>query len=126
MNAVLDASALLAYLKDEPGGEIVEEVFEESAISAVNWSEVFQKALAHNIETARLREDLEALGLNIMPFTSAQAEAAASFWPQVYHAGLSLGDRACLALGAEQQIPILTTERGWLELDLPLTIRKIR
>jgi PIN domain nuclease of toxin-antitoxin system len=73
MNAVLDASALLAWLQSEPGGELVEEELASGAISGLNWSEVLQKSLAHGVETTGLREDMEALGLVIMPFDAVDA-----------------------------------------------------
>ena len=65
MKAVLDASALLAYLQDEPGSETIEPMLDESAISSVNWAEVVQKSIAGGVDVDGLREDVEALGLSI-------------------------------------------------------------
>ncbi|HYQ92963.1 MAG TPA: PIN domain-containing protein, partial [Candidatus Competibacteraceae bacterium] len=65
MSVVLDASALLAYLHDEPGSEAVEKVLSEAMISTVNLAEVIQKAMARSVEVQGLRQDLEALGLSI-------------------------------------------------------------
>lgn len=96
---VIDASALLALLHLETGHEIVEQHLGQSVISSVNWSETLQKALAKGIETNGLKEDLEALGLKIVSFTTEDAELAAHLWLQTKSMGLSLGDRACLALG---------------------------
>jgi len=66
-SCVLDASALLALLQGEPGGEKVEEFLETAAISSVNWSEVMQKALDWQTEIEGLRQELEVLGLEILP-----------------------------------------------------------
>jgi PIN domain nuclease of toxin-antitoxin system len=123
---VLDASALLALLHDEPGGEYVEKLLDSAAISSVNWSEVFQKALDRNTEVTSLRQDLEAIGLRIIPFTASQAERTAVLRAATRHAGLSLGDRACLALAAELGVPAVTADRNWKDLHLEIEIRLAR
>ena len=79
MKAVLDASALLAYLQDEPGSETIEPMLDESAISSVNWAEVMQKSIAGGVDVDGLREDVEALGLNIFPFTSFQGDESVAY-----------------------------------------------
>lgn len=99
MKVVLDASALLAYLQDEPGGEEVEAVLTESVISSVNWAEVVQKSIAANVIVDGMIDDLKALGLEIYPFTPEDAEITGRLWQQTRRCGLSLGDRACLSLG---------------------------
>lgn len=124
MDRVLDASALLAFLHDEPGAERVE--LERSAISAVNWSEVFWRCLARGVDVDGLRGDLEALGLSIVPFTLQDAERAAGLWPQARSLGLSLGDRACLALGLRLGLPVVTADRAWKGLQLGIEIHAIR
>ncbi|HEY4564239.1 MAG TPA: PIN domain-containing protein, partial [Thermoanaerobaculia bacterium] len=78
---MLDASALLAMLQEEPGADVVQELLETAAISSVNWSEVTQKALERQTEIEGLRQELEALGLEIMPFTAALAETTARLRP---------------------------------------------
>ena len=125
---VLDASALLAYLHDEPGADAVDAVLAESLMSTVNWSEVVQKSLERGVDTQGLREDVEALGLRIEAFTGEDAECAARLWPATRKLGLSLGDRACLALGRRLRVPVLTADRAWLDLARPLSleIRGIR
>lgn len=123
---VLDASALLAWLHEEPGAKIVDDLLNEALISSVNWAEVFQKALAHDLETKNLRQDLESLGVCIVPFSARQAEIAAELWRFTRSAGLSLGDRACLALTSELRCPVLTTDKVWNELNLDIKIRVIR
>jgi ribonuclease VapC len=123
---VLDASAVLALLQDEPGSGIVEELLETAAISSVNWSEVTQKSLARQVEPEELRQELEALGLEILPFTAALAETTARLWSSTRVAGLSLGDRACLALAAILGLPAVTTDRIWADLGLAIEIRVVR
>jgi ribonuclease VapC len=77
---VLDASALLAMLHAEPGTETVEEAIEKSAISMVNWSEVYQRSVASGVDVGDLRSDVEALGLEIVLLTVGDAEEAAELW----------------------------------------------
>jgi PIN domain nuclease of toxin-antitoxin system len=125
-SCVLDSSALLALLQGEPGGEKVEECLETAAISSVNWSEVVQKALDWQTEIEGLRQELEALGLEVLPFTAAHAETTAHLRASTRQAGLSLGDRACLALASTLDLPALTTDRIWPDLGLPIAIRVLR
>lgn len=123
---VLDASALLAYLKGEPGEDIVDRVLAESVISSVNWAEVVQKSIAAGADIEGMLSDLQALGLRIEPFTVEDADRAARLWQQTRQAGLSLGDRACLSLGWRLAVPIFTSDRAWANLNLPLDVRVIR
>jgi ribonuclease VapC len=125
-SCVLDASALLAMLQGEPGGEVVQELLETAAISSVNWSEVAQKALDWQAEVEGLRQELGALGLEILPFTAALAETTARLRTSTRQAGLSLGDRACLALAAVLGLPAVTADRIWPDLGLAVEIRVVR
>ena len=126
MKAVLDASALLAYLQNEPGSEVVKAVLLESAISSVNWAEVVQKSIAAGVDVTGLREDVQALGLTILPFTPEEAEIAARLWPKTRSHGLSLGDRACLSLGLRLAVPVMTTDQVWASLDLSIAVHVVR
>lgn len=126
MSVVLDASALLAYLQAEPGSDEIEPVLDGAAMCTVNWAEVIQKAKAAEVETATLRADLEALGLELAPFTSSQAEIAAELWQSTRDIGLSLGDRACLALGLDTDRPTFTTDRAWQQINVGVEIKLIR
>ncbi len=123
---VVDASALLAMLHGEPGADNVAEAVERGAISTVNWSEVYQRSLVRGVDVAGLRSEVEALGLEIVAFTVDDAEQAAEFSPPTRHRGLSLGDRACLALARRLELPALTADRSWLDLDLDVQIEAIR
>jgi len=123
---VLDSSALLALLRREPGADVVRQVVRGSVISSVNWSEVFQKALALGLETRRMRQNIEALGLSILPFDPDDAENTALLWPETRRVGLSLGDRACLSLAQRLDLPALTSDSAWAVLDVGVEVQFIR
>ena len=126
MTIVLDASALLAYLKDEPGSIVVDRVLAESVMSSVNWAEVVQKSIAAGVTVDGMLDDLQSLGLMVEPFTSEDGEMAGRLWEQTQQAGLSLGDRACLSLGLRLGVPVLTSDRAWATLTLALDVQMIR
>lgn len=122
---VLDASALLALLQDEPGAEVVESALEFAVISAVNWSEVARKSFEKGVEVGGLRNDLSALGLTIAPFATEDAESAAALRESTARLGLSLADRACLALAGRLRAEAFTTDRAWREVG-SVPVRVIR
>ena len=126
MSVVLDASALLAFLRNESGADRVEQYLSQASISSVNWSEVLQKALQKNIDTYGMDEELSAIGLTITPFTATHGRLAADLWRVTKGQGLSFADRACLALARESQLSVVTADRLWLNLDLDLKILSIR
>lgn len=122
---VLDASALLAMVHGERGGDAVAALLPASVVSSVNWSEVLQKAAAHGVSTEGMADDLRVLGLEISAFEADEAEEAARLWTRgAQH--LSLGDRACLATALRRRLPALTADRGWAELSLDVEVRSIR
>lgn len=123
---VLDASALLAALAGEPGGHSVESRLEQAALSTVNLAEVMQRSVARGLAVAGLTADLEALGVNILPFTCEDAEASAMLWSATHPLGLSLGDRACLALARRLGLPAVTADRAWAGLKIGIDIQVIR
>ena len=82
MQVVLDASALLAFLRQEPGSELVDQVLGAAVLTSVNWAEVMQKSLSAGVNVDGLRQDLQALGLAVEPFTAVDADTAAKLWPQ--------------------------------------------
>ena len=126
MSVVLDASALLAYLQDEPGGERVRDVLADSVMSSVNWAEVIGKARDERVDTRGLREDLASLGLALEPFSAEQGEIAGRLKERTRRLGLSLGDRACLTLGSDRGETVYTADRAWLQLELGVDIEAIR
>jgi ribonuclease VapC len=123
---VLGASALLALLQQEPGAEVVAAVLQDASISTVNWSEVLQKSISKAIDTADMQTEFEALGVNFIPFSAPQAHLAAQLWQETKSLGLSLGDRACLALAIDQDAIALTADKAWAKLQTSISIQLIR
>lgn len=126
MTVVLDASALLVVLHDEPGATVAEPLLDGAVVSAVNWSEVVQKAAARGVDVARLREDVEALGVSVASFDADTAEATAALWPGTRDAGLSLGDRACLALARTLGVTAVTADTAWAGVRAGVSIQLVR
>jgi ribonuclease VapC len=110
---VLDSSCLLASVFQEPGSEKVRALLAGAMMTAVNWSEFVQKAAQYGVNTMGMRSDVEGAGLRIMPVTADLAEAAAALWPIGKKAGLSLGDRMCLALAHQYGATAYTTDVAW-------------
>ena len=121
---VLDASALLALLAEEPGADQIEALLEGAAMSTVNLSEVLQKSEQHGIDTEGLEFDLEALGVAFRAFDVPDARSTAERWTA--GAGLSLGDRSCLALAHSIGGTAVTTEKRWIAAAPDVTVRAIR
>ncbi|MEP7335724.1 MAG: type II toxin-antitoxin system VapC family toxin [Actinomycetota bacterium] len=123
---VLDASALLALLGDEPGAGDVAAALPSAVISAVNLSEVVAKLSDAGMNAPTIEEALQELELEIAPFGTEDAYSAGLLRPATRTAGLGLGDRACLALADRIGAPVLTADRRWTELGLATTVRAIR
>ena len=130
--AVLDASALLAYLRDEPGADLVADaVAGGAAISTVNLGEVYSRVADRGADPARVARQMTDRGLldgaiTVEPFTSADAVEVGRLRPLTRAHGLSLGDRACLALARRLEVPTLTADTVWSKLDIELELRQIR
>lgn len=126
-SAVLDASALLALIYEEPGGDYVEQIVDAgAAVGTVNLSEVAATLSEAGMHDRAVRETLAALDVAVYPFDATLAYEAGILRPQARRAGLSLGDRACLALARQLGLPALTTDRNWARLHLGVTVRVIR
>ncbi len=132
MRTVLDASAFLAYLKDERGSEAVADAIASGAvISAANLAEVLSRVAAHGADPVRFLRRLTERGLidgavDVEPLTTADAAEIARLRPLTKEAGLSLGDQACVALALRLGQPALTADRAWDGLDLGVELRQIR
>ncbi len=113
---VLDASALLCLLFDEPGAERVERVLHKALISVANLAEVISKLVDRGLDGTEALSDLRELDLEVVALDRAQAEAAGLLRSATCEAGLSLGDRACLALAQQRRAPTLTTDRRQAEV----------
>ena len=111
---MVDASAVLAWLQDEPGSDEAEGHLMEGVIGAANWSEVLQKARQHGIEPGAVALLLASFGLAVVDVTAADAERAAGLWEP--RSPLSLGDRLCLALALRLGLPVATTDGAWATL----------
>jgi len=123
---LLDASALLAAIHDESGGESVQQRIEESAVSSVNWSEVLQKLQRADANTQEIATALQALGLEVVAFNEEDARIAAELWPMTKTLGLSLADRACLAAGQRLKVVVVTADKAWKALENEQPIELIR
>ena len=113
---VLDASALLCLINAEPGAERVASVLSQAVISAVNLAEVATKLNELGADEDEARALLAPLHLAIVPFDEFTAYATGALRAATRGQGLSLGDRACLALGASRRASVLTTDKAWANL----------
>lgn len=124
---VLDASAVLALLGRERGWEEVERAITAGAvISTVNIAEVVSKLNDAGMPETALSQVLDLLHLEIVDFNRTLAHQTGMLRTQTKHMGLSLGDRACLALARVRNVPALTTDRVWEKLEIDVTIQLIR
>lgn len=123
---VLDASALLALLNEEPGHEEISRTIPNAAIGAVNLSEVTAKLAESGMPGEEIQEALEGLALEVHDFGWDLAFQAGLLRPATKSRGLSFGDRACLALGQRLDLPVLTTDRTWEGLELDVEIKLAR
>jgi ribonuclease VapC len=124
---VLDASALLALLNQEPGSEtLTPELLTGAVISAVNLAEVHSKLVGRGLNPDDAWE--AALGpiREAVPFTAEQAKLVGDLVAQTRPLGLSLGDRACLALGLALKAPVFTADKSWKKLKVGARIHVIR
>ena len=120
---VLDTSAVIAFFLDEPGAEIVRRACDAGMMSVVNVCEVLLRLARIGVDPTASLEKLETLGLRFEPVALKHASIAAGF-PQ--NVGLSLGDRMCIALACDQSLPLVTADRVWAQLNLPVQVELIR
>jgi ribonuclease VapC len=119
VSSVLDASALLAAILQEPGAARVEqEIRDNSFVGSVNLAEVITTMLRRGSSEADIRAILGNISVEIVPFDEGLAYRAGLLQPYTRAAGLSLGDRACLALAERLNLPAMTADRVWATLQL--------
>lgn len=123
---VLDASALLAWLWDEPGADVVDPVLSEALMSTVNWSETAQKLARRGSNPRTILHRVTVLGVSLAPFTPEDALATADLWAPTRSADLSLGDRACLSLARARGLTALTADTAWSTSNLDTPVQLIR
>jgi ribonuclease VapC len=122
----LDASALIAFLFHEKGFEEVAAIVDDSCISTVNLAEVIGRFIRDGHEAATVMKRIAGTLIEIVPYGTADATLTASLLPTTKPFGLSLADRACLALALTRRIGAITADRPWLNVDLPIEIVCIR
>ena len=125
-SVVLDASAVIAFIRAEPGAQNVLPFLRGGHISAVNVAEVLYNSVLRGdtIETARA--ELEKLQLAVIPFTESQAASLATIHAKTLGGNMGFADRACLSLGHALGLPVLTGDREWLNYNLDIPVRLFR
>lgn len=126
-SAVLDASAVLALVRNEPGADKVATHVGRAAISAVNLQEVLKELFLSGLNEETARELLGELRLDVRPHDIEAAFAAAGLHSQTREFGRGLGDRSCLALAMQLDVPAITADREWKKVKVAnLTVEHIR
>ena len=125
-SVVLDASALMALLRAEPGADAVAKSLGDAVISAVNFSEILKKTIERGGDSEPVAAFIRSLSVAIIPFDEQLAVTSAGLYPQTKEHGMSFADRACLALGIQRRAVVLTSERKMGLLKLPIKVTVIR
>jgi ribonuclease VapC len=123
---VFDASAILTMALREPGHQALLRLERVILVSTVNLAEVRSRLWDKEESETMIDEMLRRIDMSVVPFDAEQAKLAADLRPQTRRFGLSLGDRACLALGIVRKAVIYTADRAWSRLDLPVEIKLVR
>ena len=126
LSVVFDSSALLAISFGEAGAERAARGLKGGMMSAVNVAEVISRYVDLGVSEEDARASLLAFGLEIRPFDETQAMAAGLMRTITQKLGLSLGDRACLALAVQEGATVFTADRSWAALDLEIEVELVR
>lgn len=125
-SAILDSSAILAVLNDEPGADLVIAIMDDALVSTVNYAEVVAKLVERGSTAVEAQSALQSLALTTMDFDTALAQRTGVLRRETMKRGLSLGDRACLALAEREGAPAMTGDRSWVGAIASVEIRLIR
>ncbi|MFY9694753.1 MAG: type II toxin-antitoxin system VapC family toxin [Xanthobacteraceae bacterium] len=125
-SAVLDSSAILAILNNEPGADAVEEMLDDALVSTVNYAEVVAKLVERGSTSAQAQSVLRSIALTTSNFDILLAQRTGALRAETEKRGLSLGDRACLALAEREGVPALTGDRNWVGAVSGIEIRLFR
>ena len=125
-DAVLDASAVLVLVQGEPGSDDVARCIPGALISAVNLAEVVGKLADAGMPGDQIELALSSLGLRVVPLDAQAATDVGLLRPATRALGLSLGDRACLALGMASGLPVLTSDRAWSLVEVGAVVEVVR
>ncbi len=123
---VLDASALLCLLQAEPGADRVAEALPDAQIGAVNFSEVVGKLAETGVKELEVESWIDTLQLKVVPFDREQALLAGLMRDTRLRFGMSLGDRACLALAKVRGAVALTCDNAWTKVEAGCVVELIR
>ena len=123
---MLDASVILAVLGREPGADVVLRLLGHTAVSTVNLAEVQGQLVNRGVPENEAWEGASSLASEVVDFDREQARLVGTLAPQTRALGLSLGDRACLALGILLKAPVYTTDQTWKNLKLGVKIHVVR
>lgn len=115
-SAVLDSSAVLALLFGERGAERVKQTLPGALLSAVNFAEIVTKLCERGMPQDQARLAIEAIGVEVVDFGIDQACVTGELRNRTRSAGLSLGDRGCLALAQQQNLPAITADTAWAQI----------
>ena len=123
---VLDSSAIIAVLREEPGASLVRSSLGRAIINTVTLAEVVTKLADSGRSENAIQNTLADLDIRVVPFDQDQAFRAGMLRPVTRKDGLSLGDRACLALAQSTALTVLTADRAWADIPVDINIQLIR
>ena len=123
---VFDSSVVIAILKQERGFESAEELLSKALISTVNLAEVATYLARNSVPKETIQEVLASFPIQVVPVEESLAIETGCLYPSCKHLGLSLGDRACLALAISRKLPVLAADQVWSKLDLDIAIQILR
>jgi ribonuclease VapC len=123
---VIDSSAILASILDETGATKVNAIISQSLMSAVNFAEVVTVLNNDGYVSDQINIILDAYNITVIPFDETQAKICGNLRQVTRSRGLSLGDRACLALALQKGLPVLTADRTWEDIDVSVRVELVR